>query len=811
MIRMRLLSPTLVLSLCLACGQTWAAPLCAAPGKDGPTYNPDTYYAGSGSASVGGTTVNLGAMRTGDGNASTAPITPGDQVFIIQMQGADINNSNSVSYGNGSSGQGYTAINSTGRYEFAVVTSVSGSTLTLRDPLINSYVSSAASSTSTRKSFQVIRVPQHSSLTLGQDITTPVWNGFTGGVTVLDVAGSLNLNGRTVEASGAGFRGGGSYADSTEFGHTDYANVWNGLSKISAGAMKGEGIAGTPSLVTRGNTVSTGVDGISANLSSGDLGYPAGYVVARGAPGNAGGGGTQHNAGGGGGGNAGAGGQGGKTFGGDGSRDVGGLGGIGVTPTADRLLAGGGGGAGDANDLTVPTAYGGTAVPDRPLSTSNISGGGNGGGIIVIRAGTLTGSGTLKADGLRGGDALDNGGGGGGAGGTVAILADISIASLNISAKGGNGGYSGHPNGSGYGTGGGGGGGAVLLSPGIVGSADVSGGKNGLLFVPNANAGAYGSVGGTGGVGSAPYSPATANVNLPAACLPQLTVTKTTSTPRQILPGATQATYTITVSNSSGRGNAVGVTVSDPALPGNLTYASTSALTLGPAGATTGYQATRSSTTDPAAGTNAPVWSSFTIPGGASVTVTFVANLNGTAPGTYQNPAQATYLNPVRTATSGTAIATYDPKASQGEDITLIGRPNVVLEKWVRNVTRNGTFGTSANGTPGEKLEYCVNFRETNGAGYDARNFVLTDASTDVLTHTNVLTDAYGPSGSGLGIRLASGVQVIAGSGQPSGTNFTSADTDSDGAKLTQAGGLEYRTDLLGGNKGVVCFQVQIK
>lgn len=807
---MRSSALALALSLALVGGQVWAAPLCAAPGKDGPTYNPDTYYAGSGTASAGSQSVSLGAMRTGGGNASTTPVVAGDQVFIIQMQGADINNDNSAAYGNGS-GQGYTAINNTGQYEFAVVASVSGSTLTLRDPLTNSYSSSGATSSSTRKSFQVIRVPQHSALTLTSNITTPAWDGFTGGVNVLDVAGALNFGGATIDASGAGFRGGGSYADPPQFGHTDYANIWNGVSGVSAGGMKGEGIAGTPSFVRRSSSDPIATNGIAANLASGDSGYPAGYVVARGAPGNAGGGGTQHNAGGGGGSNAGAGGQGGKTFGGDNSRDEGGLGGVAIAPQSSNLLAGGGGGAGDTNDFPLPD-YQASITTGHVLSNYNLSSGGNGGGIIFVRADSLSGSGTLKANGGDGGDAEDNAGGGGGAGGTVAIVARQSSASLTITARGGTGGYSGHPQGSGYGTGGGGGGGAVLLSPGVTASADVAGGSNGLLFVPNANAGSYGAVAGSGGVGPASYSPAAANINLPSDCYPQISVVKTTSTPKLILPTAKQAAYTITLSNTAGRGDAVGVTISDPALPGSMTYASTTGIALAPGTATDGYRPTRYNETSPTAGDTAPAWSTFRIPGGGSVGITFIADLNSTPPSStaYQNPAQATYLDPTRTTDTGTLTASYDKASSTGEDVLLVGKPNVVLEKWVRNVSQSGTFSTAANALPGEVLEYCINFRENNGSGYDAKNFVLTDASADVLGHADILPDAYGATGSGLGVRMASGVQLVAGDGQPVGSNLTTA-ADTDAAQLTQAGGLTYQIDLLGGTKGVVCFQVKIK
>ena len=126
----------------------------------------------------------------------------------------------------------------------------------------------------------------------------------------------------------------------------------------------------------------------------------------RGAPGNAGGGGTdtdiaanQENSGGGGGGNGGTGGQGGKTW--RTNLDRGGHGGAAFTSAAaNTMIMGGGGGAGTRNN-----------------SSGTMSSGAAGGGIVMIRAGTISGSGTISVNGSAGNDADNDGGGGGGAGG----------------------------------------------------------------------------------------------------------------------------------------------------------------------------------------------------------------------------------------------------------------------------------------------------------------------------------------------------------------------------------------------------------
>ena len=691
---------------------------CALPGRDGPTYVRNTYYPGSGTASAAGRTLNLGTLRGGT-DAASAPLTPGDLVFIIQMQDGVLNNSNSVAYGNGSTGRGVTDLRGAGRYEFGVVTAVSGSVVTLRDPLRYTYESSPATASAVRRSFQVLRVPQHSALTLGGTVRPPAWNGETGGVVVFDVAGTLNLGGATVDVSAAGYRGGGSFVGGSLTGQNiqDYAALYT--TTTSRGAMKAEGYAGTPTLV-RGTAVTGGYTGTPSGLAAGDLGYPGGLTVARGAPGNAGGGGTQHSA---------------------------------------------------------------------------------GGGVIFIRAGGVTGSGTLLANGQAGEPGGRDAGGGGGAGGTVAL--DIpagAVSGLNVQVRGGAGGTSGLPLRAGetQGPGAGGGGGAVLLAQGVtVGSADVSGGAAGLNSPAAGLSNSYGSRAGAGGNGQLVYANDTAP--LPGLCTPALTVTKTTATPTRFTT-STAATYTITVSNAARRSEATDVTVQDPALPAGFTFARTQAVTLDGG-------ATRTVVTDPTPGSAAPAWGTFTLPAGASVSVTFDVTLASPAPATYQNAAQASYLDPARTSAAGTATATFDPLGSGAEDVTVFSPPRVPLQKWVRNVTRATPFGTQGGGQPGDILEYCIAFR--NDGGYVATNFTLRDT---IPANSLALPAAYGtspaPEGAPLGVRL-SAQPVQAGESTPAGTDLTAA-ADADAASLS-ASGLTYATNLAAGAGGSVCFRTQVR
>jgi uncharacterized repeat protein (TIGR01451 family) len=140
------------------------------------------------------------------------------------------------------------------------------------------------------------------------------------------------------------------------------------------------------------------------------------------------------------------------------------------------LIMGGGGGAGDANNGVAGS-------------------GGLGGGIVMIRAGAITGSGTISAkarDGVV--TPTDDGGSGAGAGGSILILAKGgSLANIALDASGGKGGdtNTAKPITYDFGPGGGGGGGAIFSSI-PVGTAIVNGGDPGRSF--------NGQLGGTTGV-----------------------------------------------------------------------------------------------------------------------------------------------------------------------------------------------------------------------------------------------------------------------------------------------------------------------
>ena len=645
------------------------AQTCAAPGQDGSpnplSGTPNTYYPpAAGTFNAGSTAIALGASR-----GSATPIAPGDVVVVMQMQCATINTTNTSAYGaGGTTGRGYTDPAGSclaGRYEMvragpgttAASLSLAGS------PLANTYVQDATTTTN-RRTFQVIRVPQYASATLGGIIQPPYWDGNTGGVVVLDVAGNLNWGGQTIDASSRGFRGAGALqwtgAADTNTPPDYVATATNAATDQHA--VKGEGIAGTPRFVYNPATAARQDNGATwGGYLNGDGG--------RGAPGNAGGGGnnrngTRDNGGGGGGANGDIGGFGGYGWksGGFGGTftvadfDLRGIGGGAfAAPAPNRIVMGGGGGSGGNNNSGVD-----------PVASS----GGAGGGIVIVRAGSFTGSGTINVNGAAGrSNALNDAGGGGGAGGSAVVYGVAAgVGALTINANGGAGGSSLIAGTPAHGGGGGGSAGVVLTS----GAPTISalGGTPGQTNNGEAPVGGstHGSTTGGTVVAGTPADPITSLTG--PRCLPNLTVTKVTLTPTVTTASATSVSYTIVITNSGGEAN--GADIVDNTLPPGWTWSQTTGITFAPAlsptlrggfveGGTPGVPAvanapgTAANLATNGAPAAAPVWGNLTIPGitggvPGRVTLSFVATVPTTAPvGCFHNPAGVKYLDPTRT------------------------------------------------------------------------------------------------------------------------------------------------------------------
>jgi uncharacterized repeat protein (TIGR01451 family) len=523
-----------------------AAGLCATPGGSGPGGTlsgvVNTYYPGVGSVPAGATVIAVG----GPSGAAT-PIASGDLLLVIQMQDADFDSANTNSYGHGGApavpASGLTSLNSTGLYEYVRATSgvVAGSVhvsgLGSGGGLINSYVSAAATGTAGQRTFQLIRVPQYTTATTSSALTASAWNGSVGGVLAIDASQTLTLSG-TTSVDGLGFRPG---LGLNRTGGTGMSDTDVAVSATAgSGGTKGEGVAGTPSNTTASN------------------GYPGGDA-ARGAPGNAGGGGTDanpaandQNSGGGGGGNGGAGGEGGDSW--FSGLAVGGYGGVAMPATPGRVFMGGGGGSGTSNNENPPASDGAA-----------------GGGIVLIRAGSVAGSGSITANGADAYNLTANDGGGGGGGGGTAVLTTTtgSLSGATLDANGGAGGdaWATQPGaGNAHGPGGGGGGGWIMTSS-APGGATVTGGAHGTT---TSGALTYGSFAGSAGR-TATAAPSTVpGVSGGAQCA-DLSVTK--SGPASVVAGSS-VHYAVTVANA-GPGTALAVKVVDT-LPFGVTFVSAS-------------------------------------------------------------------------------------------------------------------------------------------------------------------------------------------------------------------------------------------
>ena len=246
------------------------------------------------------------------------------------------------------------------------------------------------------------------------------------------------------------------------------------LATNAANASKGEGIAGTPRYLAPA-TITTTTTATDTTVE----GFPNGSY-ARGAPANAGGGGTDghpvnndYNSGGGAGANGGVGGLGGygwNSFTALNSTD-GGFGGAAFPASTSALVMGGAGGAGTTNDGSYYITGTNHGADCGTTCTGIYSSGGAGGGIVIVHTGSVVGTGTITSNGQSTLSTDNDSTGGGGAGGSILFFANSgTLSGLTVSANGGSAGNAwpeeapgGFP-GQRHGPGGGGGGGVILLS-----------------------------------------------------------------------------------------------------------------------------------------------------------------------------------------------------------------------------------------------------------------------------------------------------------------------------------------------------------
>jgi uncharacterized repeat protein (TIGR01451 family) len=636
----------------------------------------NTYYPGAASVSAGATSIPLGTA------VGSGTIAAGTELLVIQMQDASINYADTVAYGNGSTGAGFTAINNAGNYEFVTATgpiNSSGSVPILgagvNNGLVFGYNAIAASSTKGASTYQVVLVPQYTSATLGA-VTAAAWNGSTGGILALDIANTLNLGSATVSVNGLGFRGGaglqmsgggGSNTDYEVASPASYTPTTTGsTSDGQAGwdASKGEGVAGTPMWVESGGTYLQ---------TTTTIGYPsptsgADGSMARGAPGNAGGGGTDgdpqtaspggndQNAGGGGGGNGGSGGFGGDSW--STNLSVGGEGGGAFPATIDRLAMGGGGGAGTRNNSD---------------GDNQASGGSAGGGIVFIRAYSFTGTATITANGANAYNGTSNdAGGGGGAGGTIVMLAaNGGESGLTLQANGGSGGDAWESEtyslSNRHGPGGGGGGGVVFVSNTPASASSVTGGADGVTL--NTPSVAYGSTpGNTGTIVATATMAQVTGLQSSEVCsrLPDLSITKSHGGGN--LTRGTTATYTLQATNINADATSGLVTINDT-LPLGVTPTSAS----GPTGwscSVSGQTVSCTTSSALATGTNYTITVSANVSQSAPATITNTGMIGGGGDISPLNDTATDVANVVSTADLAVTDAASPNPVAAGSNIT---------------------------------------------------------------------------------------------------------------------------------------------
>lgn len=586
----------LLLAACLLlpCAGSAQAQVCANPGSNPASSAAgivNTYYTGTtGTLAAGATTLSLGNRDT---RGASDLVAVGDLLMVIQMQDATINTSNSSLYGAGSgTGAGTTSIGNAGRYEFVRADAVAGGNVTFSPALTFTYVNAAATASAGQRRYQIIRVPQYGDVTLN-GVTAPPWgrdgaSTETGGVVVIDAAGTITLGSATVEGqtgravfvAGRGFRGAGGIGGSGPGTDIDWRAQDTGVFSSTTHGGKGEGIAGTPRFLSI-KTNNYGAAVTSANLlvlDAGSTGYPLGDR-GRGAPGNAGGGGTEgsptafsnsRNAGGGGGGNYAAGGLGGRPWNAP-LNDTGGRGGAGYSGTLEfnRVFLGGGGGSGGTNNNTAdPATYVNSAIGCASSAAARCSAGASGGGLVVLRARQLTGSGVIDARGAHAYNVLNDSAGGGGGGGAVVLqTTQGGAATVNVSGGDGGNAWAGNQTGEAnrHGPGGGGGGGFIAFAPAAMSlSTNLAGGRPG--YTTNGINDSYGAFGQNGGLTTF-QSPNVPGVAPGAQCFPDLRLAKTNGT-STLVNGPT--TYALTVSNVGQAPTLGTVTVVD-VLPAGIT------------------------------------------------------------------------------------------------------------------------------------------------------------------------------------------------------------------------------------------------
>jgi hypothetical protein len=188
------------------------AQVCATPSRDSAITSiagiiNSCYPSTAGAVPVNSSAIPIGPIAAGN----ITPIAAGDLVIVMQMQGAEINTTNSDCYGDGAGTAGcatrtttsasYASGNLTtnymaGNWEYCVATSAAGASLGVAcagstGGTVNAYLNAAPSASAGSYTYQIIRVPQYASTALTGALTPSPWNGSSGGVLALQASGTV--------------------------------------------------------------------------------------------------------------------------------------------------------------------------------------------------------------------------------------------------------------------------------------------------------------------------------------------------------------------------------------------------------------------------------------------------------------------------------------------------------------------------------------------------------------------------------------------------------------------------------------------
>jgi len=158
----------------------------------------------------------------------------------------------------------------TGNYELREVVSVNGLNVELSVGNVSNSLFSINS--------QIIKVPQFSSVTIttGNSITCPAWNGDSGGVICFLVSQNLNLNGGAINASAAGFLGGPGGTGGA--GGTGGLGGFSGTNNSPNGGLSGYGGSGSGGAGWGGDEGFSGSNGSGGSIPYFGMGSAPGFL-----------------------------------------------------------------------------------------------------------------------------------------------------------------------------------------------------------------------------------------------------------------------------------------------------------------------------------------------------------------------------------------------------------------------------------------------------------------------------------------------------------------------------------------------------